>query len=107
MVHTKSDTGEVSNIELTKPEIKQPEYKVSQPESPLVVIAPNPKPPSPRRKLIVMIELPIALISIEDTTEETETTHSPFTDTETFDPRVPFSPFRTNPVFCNFEFFRS
>jgi len=40
-----------------------------------------------------MTELSPGLISIEDITEETNIPHSPFTSIETFDSRVPFSPF--------------
>jgi len=69
VVQTESGTSEVSDIELIKPEIDQPESEVCQPESPLFVIAPTPKPPSPRRKLIIMTELSPRLISIKDIPE--------------------------------------
>ena len=54
---------------------------------------------------MVTTKLPHGLISIEDITHKRETPHYPFTNTETFDPRVPFSPFRPHPThsFLSFQ----
>ncbi|MCY6488189.1 hypothetical protein, partial [Actinobacillus pleuropneumoniae] len=76
-----SKTGEVSHIELTKPDIEELESKFSQTESPLAALVPALAPPSLRRNVIIMTRLPPWLINIEDITgnEEEEKPHSPFT----------------------------
>lgn len=102
LLHTESDTSEVSYTELTDPDVEHPEPEFSQPESPSTILAPTPEPPSPRRKLIVTIELPLKLISIEYVTKEIETPHSPFTSTANFEPIFLLS-FLTQPlVFYHF-----
>lgn len=84
------DTGEGLDTKLTEPEVEEIEFDISQHESPSVVIAPTLDPPSPQRKLIIVIGLPLGLISIEDITrnEEEESPRNPVTTNETFDSRV-------------------